>query len=314
MALKGVFKLKPKVAVIGSINMDLLLSIHNQPKPGETIFANDVTFQPGGKGANQAVSVSNSGADVYMIGKVGSDTFGQEIVKVLTEKGVDTTNVKVDPSTKTGMALITLDKNGENQIILFKGANFTLSPEDIDAVEDIIEQVDIVMLQLEVPIETVNHTIRLARRKEKFVILDPAPVPSEPLSPEILRSIDLLIPNQVEAEIISGRLIDDIRSAKLAASDILSQGVNKVIIKLGEKGALLAENNHFEYIEGIKVNCVDTTAAGDAFGGALATALLEGKGMYSAVEFANKVGALTTQTHGAMQSIPTRKDIDELNL
>lgn len=303
--------MKPRIAVIGSINMDVFLSINNQPKPGETIFANKVTYQPGGKGANQAVSISNMGADVYMIGRVGSDTFGEEIVKVLTDKGVDTSNVEVDDTTKTGLALITLDKNAENHIVLYKGANFTLSPKDIDAVEDIIEQVDIVMLQLEIPIETVNHTIELAKRKNKFVILDPAPAPLEPLSSEILRSIDLLIPNQVEAEIISGRRIDDIRSAKLAASDILSQGVKKVIIKLGAKGALIAENNHFEYIEGTKVNSVDTTAAGDAFGGAVAAALLEGQGMKSAVELANKVGALTTEKHGAMDSIPTRKEIDE---
>jgi ribokinase len=307
---KGVLNVKPKIAVIGSINMDMHLSLNKYPEIGETIFANNITYFPGGKGANQAVSVSNMNAGVYMIGKIGHDSFGEEIIQYLNSKGVNTENIKLDNSNKTGIAIVTVDNNAENRIVLFRGANFNLSPKDINNVENIIQQVDIVMLQLEIPLETVAHAIYLAKKLNKFVILDPAPVPELPLPPEILKSIDLLIPNKIEAEILSGRSINDIRSAKLAASDILSLGVKKVIIKLGKEGALLAENNHFEYIEGERVKSIDTTAAGDAFAGALAAALLEEKSISSSIEFANKVGALTTEKIGAMQSIPTKADID----
>jgi len=302
--------MKSRVAVIGSINIDVQLALDHFPVAGQTVFAKDTRYFPGGKGANQAVSVARMGTPVSMIGSIGDDAFGEMMFDFLQNEGIDVSHIVKRQATATGMAVVMLQAQGENSIIITPGANALLLPKDIDQASAVFDAVDIVLLQMEIPLNTVMYAAALAKERNKIVLLDPSPVPTEKLPEKLIRSVDIVLPNRSEASSMSGRKISDMNEARLAASDLLEMGFRKVIVKLDRAGVLLAENNRFFEVPAHPVTVVDTTAAGDAFAGALSASLIEGNTLRAAVEFANAVGALTTQRLGAMSSIPNREQVD----
>ncbi len=308
-------KNKP-VVVIGSINMDLVCRIPYIPRPGETILGSDLATIPGGKGANQAVAAAKLGADVYMIGRVGSDDFGMRLVTGLKQHGVRTRFVTVSEGAASGCAMILVDGKGENSIIVAPGANALLTPEDIDAAERIIRQAACVVLQLEIPLATVQHALDLCRRLGVYTILDPAPVPPRGL-PRALLNVDLISPNQSEAEMLlgpahMGRMKRSKRiDAKQIGGELIARGAGAVVLKLGARGSMLIDDR-IEHEPGFKVKVVDTTAAGDAFTAALAVARSEGKDLRESLRLANAAGALTCTGFGAQPSLPARSAVDAL--
>lgn len=304
------------VVVIGSINMDLVCRIAAIPRPGETILGSDLSTIPGGKGANQAVAAAKLGADVHMIGRVGSDDFGIRLVTGLKQHGVGTRFVTVTEGAASGCAMILVDRKGENSIIVAPGANALVTPADIDNAERIIRQAACVVLQLEIPLETVEHAIGLCRSLGVYTILDPAPAPAGGL-PAPLFAVDLLSPNQTEAEMIlgpsqMGRMKRTKRTdARQIGGELVARGAKAVVLKLGAKGSMLVDQR-IEHEPGFKVDVVDTTAAGDAFTAALAVARSEGRELRESLRFANAAGALACTTFGAQPSLPTRRAVDGL--
>ncbi|SHK16597.1 ribokinase [Anaerobranca californiensis DSM 14826] len=284
-----------KVVVVGSINMDLVFRTAKRPDLGETVKGIDFNQFPGGKGANQGVAAARLGAEVYMVGKVGKDPYGQELLNCLKREGVNTEKVKYGQKS-TGLANIVVDEQGQNTIITIEGANGEVNPEDID--EELFSQGDIALFQLEIPIETVVHGVKLAKKRGATVILDPAPVRELPL--EIYQYIDIIKPNEGEALALTKE--GDIQSA---AAWLINKGVKKVVITLGEKGAVLFAENLQKEFPAPKVSVVDTTAAGDSFSGALALALSKGEELEKAIQFATKVGSITVTKLGAQSSLPT---------
>ena len=296
-----------KITVIGSINMDLVIKTSRMPKPGESFFAQNFGMIPGGKGANQAVAVAKLGEEVKMVGKVGRDVFGDKLLKNLRELGVNTDYVSQDSSTLTGVAFIIVTEEGENSILVANGANGNLFPEDIEEFESIIKNSDLLLMQLEIPLRTVSCAVELANKHKVPVILDAGPPPK--FFPDFFTRVDILSPNELEAEELTGIKIKDLESAKESAQKLLNTGIKRVVLKLGAKGALLATRNGVKHIKGIKVRAVDTTAAGDAFTAALAVSYAKGENIEGAAVFANYVGALTVTKFGAQPSIP---GIDEV--
>jgi ribokinase len=303
--------------------MDLVCRTPHLPAPGETIEGTDLLQIPGGKGANQAVAaarLASPDTPVHLIGRVGDDDFGQRLLTNLRGHRVDTKYVTITEATSTGCAMILVDRRGENSIILSPGANHRLTPADIDAAEALIATAAAVLIQLEVPLETVHHALAVCQRRGVFTILDPAPVPPKGL-PRSLLGVDVLVPNQSEAESMlptprMGRMHRPKRvDAKQIAADLLMRGPKNVVVKLGPKGALVHERSgRIEHVKGHKVKVVDTTAAGDAFAGALAVALSEGRSLSEATRFANAAGACACRTFGAQPSLPSRADVDRLLL
>lgn len=301
--------MKADIVVIGSLNVDLVVRTARRPAPGETVPGDEFRIIPGGKGANQAVAAARLGGKVAMLGRVGDDTFGQSLVSSLRAARVHTSRVLSTPGVPTGTALIIVEHSGQNSIVVVAGANGLLSPADVEAAAELIASAKVLMLQLEIPLDTVRKAVELAHNRGVTVLLDPAP--AQPLPPELLRQVDIITPNENEAAVLTGRPVNDLKSAKLAASDLLRQGANRVLIKLGPRGALLAEGNRFEHSQGFPVEAVDTTAAGDAFAGGLAVALVEGKDLSNAVTFANAVGALSVTRFGAQTSMPSRPEVEQ---
>jgi len=306
------------IVVIGSINMDLVCRVQRMPAPGETIIGSDLSQLAGGKGANQAVATAKLGAQVSMIGRVGDDDFGSRLINGLQQHKVNTDHVTVTEGTSSGCALILVDKRGENSIVVASGANAKLRPADIDAAQGLLAGASIVLLQLEIPMETVQHVISTCRKLGVFVILDPAPVPVKGIPKELFQ-VNVLTPNQREAEALlpnrdMGRMRRKKRvDAKQIGTDLLSRGPQTVILKLGARGAMLQDRGgYIETIKGLKVSVVDTTAAGDAFVGGLAVALSEGRDMREAVKFANAAGAACCRSFGAQPSLPSREDVEKL--
>ena len=277
---------KKKIVVIGSSNTDMVIKSDRLPKPGETILGGNFLMNHGGKGANQAVAAARLGGDVTFICKIGNDIFGNETLEMFHKEKIDTTYVGITPQEPSGVALINVDKKGENCIVVASGANGTLSIDDIQHAEPAIKQASIVIMQLETPIESVTYAAKMAKKDGITVILNPAPAPTQQLPDELLANVDILIPNVTEAEIISGMHITDDESAKEAIRYISSKGIKTVIITMGAKGALAYENNEFIHIPAFKVEAVDTTAAGDTFCGGLCVALSEGKNLKDAIIFA----------------------------
>ena len=300
------------VVVIGSLNMDLVTVTQRMPQVGETRKGIDFRMIPGGKGANQAVAAARLDAKVTMVGCVGDDYFGNKLQSALATDNVDISLIRTSPDIPTGIASITVDAGGANSIVIVQGANALCSLQDVDAAEKAIRESKAVMLQLEVPIETVEYAARLAAKLGKLVILDPAP--AQPLSPELLSMVDILTPNESEAESLTGRKIVDLKSSRLAAADILGGGAKVVLLKLGAQGVLYAKGNQMEHITGMVVETVDTTAAGDAFNAGLAVALAEGRPIFQALKFANVVGALSTTRIGAQTSLPKRAEVEQFML
>jgi ribokinase len=295
----------PHITVIGSINMDLVVRTPRFPGPGETILGSDFLTVPGGKGANQAVAVARMGARTAMLGRVGSDAFGEQMLKGLQGEGIDTGHVSVDSEAPSGVALITVVESGENNIIVVPGANGRLSPQDVEDAEATLDASSSIVLQLEIPLPTVMGAVDSAARRGVRVILNAAP--ARPLPPDLLGKVDYLIVNELEAALLTGL---DSTQPEEASKALLAQGPANVVITLGNAGALLATPQGLEVVPTFEVSVVDTTAAGDAFAGAFAVALAEGKGPLEAVRRANAAGALAATRLGAQPSLPTRVELE----
>ena len=298
------------IAVVGSLNMDLVTRTPRIPQPGETIIGSDFRTVPGGKGANQAVAAARLGIQVSMVGRVGRDAFAQPLLDNLAAAGVDHTFVTQDPGAATGVALIVVDDAGQNSIVVASGANAHLSPADVDAAESTIAAAAALLLQLESPLETVTRAAEIARAHGVTVILNPAP--AHPLPAKLLSMVDVLIPNESETALLTGLPVDSQTEAEAAAAALRELGVGTVILTLGERGALLAREDGAEYLAAFEVTPVDTTAAGDAFVGGFAVALAEGRTLAEAVRWGNATGALATTKLGAQPSLPTRQELEAL--
>jgi len=299
----------PAVAVIGSANMDLVVRAARVPAPGETILGHDFATMPGGKGANQAVAAARLGADCRFVARVGDDDFGQRLLASLTAAGVNCQHVTVTEGLATGVALIVVDELGENAICVARGANGKLSPEDIDAAEPIIASARVCLLQLEIPLQTVSHAIRLAKRHNVEVIVDCAPAPAPEKVPPALFQADILTPNQSEAQILTGEPAAGKREARLVAAALAERGAKQVVLKLGERGALAFDGNHFEHVRGYRIKPVDTTAAGDAFTAALAVCRAKGMNLFDSAKYANAAGAAACLKFGAQPAMPTAEEV-----
>lgn len=302
---------KPRILVIGSINMDVVLKAEKFPAPGETVLGTDLSLIPGGKGANQAVALSRLGASSSLLGRVGADPWGKELAGKLSENGVDTENVAAVDSLPTGNATIIVDQEGENRIVLIAGANDALLPEDVDLALAGKAAWDAILLQLEIPLETVCHAISAGAARGIPVILDAGPPVK--LSLEKLRGVTVLSPNESETEALTGIRPDGLESASRAAALLeKSTGAREVVLKLGDRGALCRNNGQWEILEAHRVDVVDTTAAGDSFTAALAIEYTRETGIKEATRRAIAAGALAVTRLGAQPSIPTAEEVDRL--
>lgn len=303
----------PHILVVGSLNMDLVVKMPAIPRPGETLLGGSFATFPGGKGANQAVAARRLGARVTMVGRVGSDAFGEQMLKIVAAEGIDTRFIGIDAQSATGVALITVDAQGQNSIAVASGANFTLTGAEVRAAWEQISQVDLLVMPLETPIETIYTAATIAKERGARVILNPAP--ARDLDTALLRKIDVLIPNESETERLTGIPIQTDADARSAGAALLSQGVGSVVLTLGERGALVVTSNPaqpgYQLVPALPVQVVDTTAAGDGFVGALATALGEGLSLVEAARFANAAAAISVTRVGAQPSLPYRSEVDQ---
>lgn len=298
-----------KILVIGSSNTDMIIKIPKLPKPGETVIGGNFYMASGGKGANQAIAAKRSGADVIFLTRVGDDDFGRSSIESYRKEGVEVNNIIKDKQQASGMAFIMVDSNGENSIAVASGANNGLLPDDIEKVSSVIYESDIVLLQLEIPIETVFSAVKLAFNENKTVILNPAP--AQKLGDDLLRMVTIITPNENEAEILTGIKVTDEATARKAADILLSKGVETVLLTMGSRGLLFKDKNRGEVIQAYKVNPVDTTAAGDVFNGAFAAALSHDMELHSAIKFASAAAGISVTKIGAQSSIPDRHEIEE---
>ncbi|CAQ82148.1 MULTISPECIES: ribokinase [Photorhabdus] len=298
-----------KLAVVGSINADHILNLESFPRPGETVIGKQYQIAFGGKGANQAVAAGRSGADITFIACVGQDDIGSRICQQLAMDNVNTSSIEAIEGETTGVALILVNQQGENVICINAGANAALTPEYFHRYQNIIKEADALLIQLESPLETVQLAAETAKQNNTKVILNPAP--AQKLSDQLLSLVDIITPNETEVEYLTGITIKDNSDAEKAAKVLHGKGIETVIITLGSCGIWLSEKGQKgKIVPGFKVKAVDTIAAGDTFNGALATALLEGKVMLSAVRFAHSAAAIAVTRQGAQPSIPWRNEID----
>lgn len=296
-----------KVVVIGSLNMDLVTRAPRLPRGGETLIGQSFATVSGGKGANQAVAAARLGAQVSMVGCVGSDAYGEALREALLAEQIDCQAVSTVEDS-SGVALIVVDDNSQNAIVIVAGANGALTPEVIDRFDAVLQAADVIICQLEVPDATVGHALKRGRELGKTVILNPAPV-SRPLPADWYAAIDYLIPNESEASALSGLPVDSLSTAETAATRLIAMGAGKVIITLGAQGSLLANGTRLEHFPAAKVKAVDTTAAGDTFVGGFAAALAAGKSEAEAIRFGQVAAALSVTRAGAQPSIPTLSDV-----
>jgi ribokinase len=301
----------PSIVVIGSSNTDMVVKSDRLPGPGETVTGGQFAMVPGGKGANQAVAAARLGADVTFVAKVGDDVFGRQAIEGYRRDGIRTDLILRDAEHATGVALILVDASGENLISVASGANHALTPADVDAAAERIRAADLVMLQLEIPLETVARAAAIAHQAGVPVMLDPAPAPDSPLDAELLSQVTYFTPNEGEASRLTGIAVTDERSARRAAEKLLAAGTRHVIVTLGAQGALVATGQAAMLVPGRPVQAVDSTAAGDAFNGGLAVALAGGKPLGEAVQQANVVAALSVTRLGAQTSLPTAEELRE---
>ncbi len=288
--------------------MDLVVKSPRIPAVGETILGEDFIMTPGGKGANQAVAAAKLGAEVYFIAKLGDDVFAEQSLNNFKKEGVNTKYVIQTNEAPSGVALIIVDDAGNNVIVVAPGANQMLSPDDVKKAESDITSSGALVAQLEVPLETVEFAAQLANNCGVLFILDPAP--AQKLRPELLKMVDVLTPNETEAQILTGIEVTNEDSARAAAKKLLGYGVKSVILTMGAKGFLLADNDRMEFVPAVKVDAVDATAAGDAFTGSLAVGLAQGRELFDAALFANQVAALSVTKMGAQSSMPIREAVE----
>ncbi len=300
-----------RIAVIGSLNMDLVVRAPRIPKPGETIIgADDLRLIPGGKGANQAFASAMLGAEVAMIGSVGDDEFGEQLITSLKKAGVDTHHITRDSDAPTGIAMIVVEEGGQNSIVVSSGANGRVSPPDVSRAEAVIRSANLILLQLEIPLSAVIKAAQVAVNQGIKVILNPAP--AQQLPAELLSLTDILIPNETEAAILSGCDVGTDDGIRQAASGLLQSGVKTIIMTRGSQGASLITENEIVHFPAFPIEPVDTTAAGDAFVGSFAVALAEGESFSEAVRYGNAAGALSSTKSGAQPSMPGREDLDKM--
>jgi len=297
-------KIQPSIVVVGSSNTDMVVRLPRLPGKGESIIGSEFIMPAGGKGANQAVAAARQGAKVTFVARLGADVFGDKALAGFAHEGIDTTFVTRDDSAPSGVALILIDAHGDNMLAVAPGANARLSPADVDRAAAAIAAADAVVLQLETPIETVRHTLQMAHSHGVRTVLNPAP--AQPLPPDILKLVDVLTPNEHEVALLCG---DASLTPAQAARQLLGVGVGAVVVTLGARGALIVTAQGEEQAPGHRVKAVDTTAAGDAFTGALACALARGDSMLAAVRYANAVGALTVTKMGAQPSLPNLAEV-----
>lgn len=297
-----------KIVVIGSSNMDLVVQVPRCPEAGETIFGTSFTTTPGGKGANQAVAVARIGGSLSFVTRLGHDAFGEQMRQHFLHEGMDPQHILCDAQAPTGTALITVEEQGENRIIVIPGANALLSTEDIEKALPELTSCTYVLTQLEIPLDTVAYLAEKASEQGKRLILNPAP--ARPLPDSLLKQVFLITPNETEAEILTGIKVCDEASALQAATWFMEKGVRQVIITLGSKGAFVCTRDFQGLIPSYKVQATDTTAAGDVFNGAVTVALSEGKALTDAARFGCAASAIAVTRRGAQASIPTRKEVD----
>lgn len=295
------------IIVVGSANTDMVIKADKFPLPGETILGGKFFMFPGGKGANQAVAASRLRGKVIFIAKVGNDIFGKQALHQFSKEGINTDFIVTDHNQPSGVALITIDSKGENTIVVAQGANGTLSSEDVQKAEKEFERANIVLMQLEIPIDTVIHAATLATQYGKKVILNPAP--ARHLPDDLLNKLFIITPNESETETLLGIKITDMNSIQAAARKLHEKGVTNVVITLGAEGAYIYNAQGGRHITTTKVETVDTTAAGDVFNGALAVAISENKTVDQAVEFANRAAAISVTRMGAQASAPYRNEL-----
>ena len=297
-----------KIIVIGSSNTDMVIKAHKLPLPGETILGGDFLMNLGGKGANQAVATARLACSTVFISKIGDDVFGKMALAQFEKEGIHTDFVFTDSEHPSGVALINVDRRGENSITVASGANAFLLPADIDKAAAIFERDDIILMQLETPIQTIEYVVNKFHKTGATIILNPAPATK--LNIEILRNISVITPNETEVETITGVCVQTEEGLQEAASILKETGIKNVVITLGARGAYVLSDEFEGIVPAPKVKAVDTTAAGDCFNGALAVALLEQKPLKDAVAFACKVAALAVQKMGAQSSIPYRHELE----
>ncbi len=301
--------MKPRITVVGSVNMDLVFRTPRMPAVGETLSGHEFRQIPGGKGANQAVAAARQGADVAFIGRVGDDVFGQYSLRCLADDGIDVSYLSAVADIATGVAGIIVTDQGDNSIVLAAGANAALSAENVEAAQSAISSAQILVCQLETPLPTVTRAIQLARQHQVKVILNPAPV--QALSDELLAQVDYLVVNETEAAQLSGIQVSNQESAQRASEKLLQRGAAVVLLTMGEHGVCITEAGGSSFIDAIKVDVVDTTAAGDTFVGAFAVGIAKGLDIKTASTEAQYTAALAVTKLGAQTSIPQRSEVEQ---
>ncbi len=299
---------KPIVVVVGSSNMDLVCKSERIPVVGETILGGDFLMVPGGKGANQAVAAAKLGAEVFFIARLGDDIFGAKSLENFKNVGLNAKHVLRTSDAPSGVALIMVDEKGNNSIVVAPGANSKLSAEDIEKARADIASAGALVAQLEVPLETIEHAADLVKSSNVPFVLDPAP--ARELSDELLQKVDVLTPNETEARILTGIDVTGENSARRASEKLLGRGVKTVILTMGKDGFLLTDSDQSQFVSAQKIDAVDSTAAGDAFTGALAVGIAEGKSLLDAALFANYVAALSVTKMGAQSSMPAITEVE----
>jgi len=299
---------RPRIAVVGSANIDLTTFTNQFPKPGETIFGQKFDLGFGGKGANQAVAARLCGAEVFMVARVGSDLFGPATIENFRKQGIDPTHVKQVEGLSSGVAPIFVEPNGQNRILVVKGANDALKPADVDAAAETLKTADCIVLQFEIPVETVYYTVGFARKHGIRCIVNPAP--AQPVDMAALKDLDYFVPNETEAETITGCPVKNVEEAKKCAEKLVGGGIRRVIITLGANGSLLAGRDGSEHVPPFAVKTVDSTGAGDAFIGSFAVFLGEGVPEKEAVRRANLYAGLSTTGVGTQKSFYDRARFD----
>ncbi len=296
-----------EIVVIGSLNIDLVVTVDRAPRPGETISGSSFNMIPGGKGANQAVAARKMGAETMMIGCLGNDAFGHVLLDSLRSNGVNTQHLQLLDGVSTGSATIIVEESGENRIIIVPGANAKISPDQIDALADVIKASKMVVLQFEIPMEVNAHAIEFAHTNNLKVLLNPAP--AYPISDHLLSMVDILVINETEATMLTDHPVDGITNALEAAQMLHQRGSETVIVTLGDKGAVLFSEDYRLHAPALPVEVVDTTAAGDAFVGGLVTSLVRGGGLEKALQYAVAAGSLAVTRLGSQPSIPTHQEV-----
>jgi ribokinase len=301
----------PRILVVGSINLDLVAQCARLPRPGETVAGRSLREIPGGKGANQAVAAARLGAHVTMIGRVGDDAYGRRLREALIAAGVEVTHVRDMPNCQSGLAAINVDSTGENAIVVIGGANAKLSAADVAASESAFPDAQVLLVQLEVPLDTIVAAVKLARQYHVKVVVDPAPA-TDSLPNELLAA-DVICPNETEAARLCGQSVETVEQARAAAAWFCKQGAKIAIVKRGEHGGVVATSAGGEQaFASFPVRAVDTTAAGDAFAGALAVALAENQSLEAALQFASATASIAVTREGAQPAMPTREEVDRL--